>query len=107
MGKAAEPADDIGVVLGPFQVFGIPCGACQLDAAELVGEVLRMIEGQIEEFAQGRIDPCVDAVLDGAVRHLARQGIAGIGPRIAAEYVAGKLIEHDHERQRAVIARFP
>ena len=48
-----------------------------------------------------------DDAFDGAVRHLACLGIAGIGPGIAAEHVAGKLVEHDDERQRAVIARLP
>ena len=70
-------------------------------------QMLRMHERQIEEFAQRGIDPRVHAAIDGAVRHLARQGIAGIGPGVAAEHVAGKLVEHDDERQRAVIARFP
>ena len=40
-------------------------------------------------------------------RHLARQRVAGIGHGVAAKHVAGKLVEHDGERQRAVIARFP
>ncbi len=37
MGKAAEPPDDVGVVLGPFQAFGMAGRARQLDAAQLVG----------------------------------------------------------------------
>jgi hypothetical protein len=37
MGKAAEPADDIGVVLGIFQVFGVAGFAEEIDAIELVG----------------------------------------------------------------------
>ena len=37
MGEAAEPPDDIGVVLGPFQAFGMAGRARQLDAAQLVG----------------------------------------------------------------------
>ena len=41
------------------------------------------------------------------LRYLARQRIAGIGPGVTTEHVAGKLVEHDDERQRAVIARFP
>src|SRR5258708_30948430 len=50
--KAAEPADDIGMVLGIFPVFGIGRAAEQLDAAQLVGQMLRMHERHIEEFEQ-------------------------------------------------------
>ena len=55
--KASEPANDPGMVFRPFQVFGMPGLPRQLDAADLVGQLLRMHERQIEEFAQLRIDP--------------------------------------------------
>ena len=61
MRKAPEAPDDIGVVLGPFQAFGMAGRARQLDAAQLVGEVLRMHERQVEEFTQSAIDPRIHA----------------------------------------------
>ncbi len=108
MREAPEPADDVGVVLGVFQVFG----SRRLSANSSMqrnwsAQMLRMHEGQIEEFAQRRIDPRVGAAVDGAARDLARQGVARIGQRVVAKHVAGKLVEHDVERQRAVIARLP
>ncbi len=51
MGKAPEPPDDIGVVLGPFQVLGMAGRARQGDAAQLVGHVLRVHERQEQESA--------------------------------------------------------
>src|SRR6201747_2794141 len=66
-----------------------------------------MHEGQIEKFTQGRIDPGVDAAVDGPPRHAKRQRVAGIGSRMAAKHVAGKLVEHNDERERTVVTRFP
>ena len=66
-----------------------------------------MHEGQIEEFAQDRVDPRIDAAIDRTVRHVLREVVAGIGPAVATKDVAGKLVEHDDQRQRAVIAFFP
>ena len=74
MGKAAEPPDDIGVVLGPFQVLGMAGRARQLDAAQLVRQLLRMHERQIEEFPQSAVNPGVRTAFDGAMRHLAGEG---------------------------------
>ena len=35
------------------------------------------------------------------------QRIGRIAAHVAAKHVAGKLVEHDDERQRTVVARFP
>ena len=90
-----------------FWFSALPAAREQLDAAQLVGELLRMHERHVEEIPQA------GSIRASAPRSMARRGdlarerIAGIGPDIAAKHVAGKLVEHDDERQRAVIACFP
>src|SRR6516162_11310474 len=69
--------------------------------------MLRMHEGQIEELAQIVRDAQIGASGDGAVGDVARHRIAGIALWVAAEHVAGKLVEHDGKRQRATIALLP
>src|SRR5579871_984087 len=96
--EAAEPADDVGVLLGVAKVLGIVSVSEQLDAAELVGQMLGMLERQIEKFEQGWIDPRVDPTGERAMRHVARLRVARKGPGVAAKHVAGKLVEHDDER---------
>src|SRR6185437_2378999 len=93
--EAPEAADDIGMQLGIFEVLGIGRIAEQFDSAKLVGDLLRMHERQIEKLAQRRVDPCVDAAIDGALCHLACVCVGGIRPRVAAKQVEGKLVAHD------------
>src|SRR5256714_3734624 len=107
MRKTAEPADDVGVVEGVFQLFGVVGLAEQLDATELVWQMLRVHERHVQEFEQHGIDPRVGAAVDGAARHLARHRVARKGEGVAAEHVAGKLVEHDGERQRGLVGSFP
>src|ERR1700722_8288815 len=76
MRKAAEPADDVGMVLGVFQVLRPAGGAEELDATQLIGEVLRMHEWYIEEFEQLRLEAPVRAARDRAVCDLKRQRVA-------------------------------
>src|SRR6267142_3745582 len=52
VGEAPEAADDLGMVLRPLRAFSQARLSRQFDAAHLVGELLRMHEGQIEEFLQ-------------------------------------------------------
>ena len=54
MRKAAEPADDVGVQLGPFHEVGVAGRAEQRDAALLVGERLGVLERQVEELPVGQ-----------------------------------------------------
>ena len=42
--KAAEPADDIGMILGVFQIVRLPALAKEFDATQLIGQMLRMHE---------------------------------------------------------------
>src|SRR3954447_1501814 len=107
MRKASEPADDVGVPLGISDVLVVGGGAEQLDAAQLIGQMLRMHERHIEEFEQRRLDARIGAAVNRAARDLARLRVAGIGHGVIAKHVAGKLVEHDGERQRAVIGGLP
>src|SRR5262249_54983779 len=53
VGESAEAADDVGVQFRPFEGVGIAARAVERDAALLVGEILGMLERQIEERAFG------------------------------------------------------
>ncbi len=105
--ESAEPADDLGVLPRVFQVLGIVGVLKQRDAVQMVGQLLGMHEGHIEEFEQGRVDPAICAAPDRAAGDIPRQRVAGKGLRCAAKHVAGKLVEHDDERERAVVIVFP
>src|ERR1700739_20033 len=50
MGKAPEPADDVGMILGVSKVVGIAGLTKQFDATLLVGQLLRMHERHGEKF---------------------------------------------------------
>src|SRR6185312_6349067 len=105
MRKADEPADDVGVPLGIFEVEGSV--AEELHAAKLVGQILRMHEGHVKKFAQGRLDPRIGASGECPTCDLPRQSVARVGLRVTAKHVAGKLVEHDGQCQRAFVARLP
>src|SRR2546426_12599745 len=64
MRKTPKPADDVGVVEGVFQLFGVAELAEQLDATELVGQMLRMHERHVQEFQQHGIDPRIGATVN-------------------------------------------
>ena len=85
-----------------FSSSASPVGAEQRDAAFLVGEVLGMLERQVEELRSRRLDLPVEASRQRPVGDRARQRIGGKGARAAAEHVARKLVEHDGQRQRAL-----
>src|ERR1043166_6254454 len=99
MREAAEAADDVAVLLGVFQVL-IARRAVKLDAAELVGEFLRMHERQEQKAAVFGRQVLVVGALERAVGGRARQRIGREGARLAAEHVARELVEHDHQRER-------
>jgi len=50
VGKATEPADDVGVQLRPFQKVRIAGGGKQRAASLLVGHCFRVLERQIEKL---------------------------------------------------------
>jgi hypothetical protein len=77
MGKAPEPADDVGMILGIAEIVAIARVTKQFDAALLVGQMLRMHERHVEKFQQGRLDTLVRAARDGAGRDLATSRASG------------------------------
>jgi hypothetical protein len=64
-------------------------------------------ERQVEEAAQGGLDLPVKALLDRPVGRVNRRRIGAVGPPRAAEHVAGKLVEQEHEGERAVGRQLP
>src|SRR3954447_8885535 len=79
VGEAAKPPDDVGVLTRVFQVLGIVGVLKQRDAMQLIGQVLGMHEGQIEEFEQDRIDPLICTPRNGVAGDVARLRVAGKG----------------------------
>jgi hypothetical protein len=76
MRKAPEPADDVRMFLGISEVFRIVGSAEQVDAAQLVGQVFRMHEWQIQELQKGRLDLSVGAAGKRAACDLERQSVS-------------------------------
>ena len=70
MGKATEPPDNIGMFLGIVEVIGIAGFAEEVDATQLVGQMLRMHERHVEKFQQGFVDTRIRAAGYGAARNL-------------------------------------
>ena len=93
MGKAPEPADDVGMLLGMPREFFFAVAARQLEAVLLVGQIFRMHERQIEKLAFRMRDFLIEAASDGALRHGASHGVAVVAASLPAEHVARKLIE--------------
>ena len=63
---------------------------------------ITVVSGRFEDlraaFNKLSDDPRVQAAFDGTGCHLARQRVGGVGPDLAAEHVAGKLIEQADQR---------
>ncbi len=79
----------------------------QRHAAVLVGDRLRMHQRHIDELPQLHVHALVDAMLDRSLCGCKRKRVGCKGARIVAEHVAGELIEHDDEAERAVVGRLP
>src|SRR5262249_29385037 len=105
--EAAEPADNVRMQLGPFDRIGIAARAVERDAPLLVGNLFGMLQRQIEESALRHREALVEAARDRAPRNLSRERIGREGARAAAEHVAGKLVEHDDEGERALRGLVP
>ena len=73
----------------------------QADRLVLVGEVLRMLERQIDEHALDRSKRLVEAAGDQRRARFPRLGIGGERLGRAAMQVAGELVQQDDQRQRA------
>src|SRR5262249_48595978 len=112
VGEAAEALDDLLVAEHVFHLLegGFAGGAAMLlgpapeqrDRARLIPGLLAMLQRQVEEEAAIEWRAPVEAALDGGVGGSARPTIAGVGAQRAAMDVAGELVEHQHQRQRAV-----
>ena len=91
--EAAEAADDLAVDAGVQQVVGAGRrhpGQEQPHAAVLVGLVLGMLEGQVEELPPGFGKAQVPAQVDGLAGGIEGEGVGGEGLRPVAEHVAPK-----------------
>ena len=76
MRKASEPADDIGMFLGILEVLRIAGAAEQFDAAQLVGQIFRMHEWQIQKLQEGSFNAFIGAAGERAVDDLKRVSVA-------------------------------
>ena len=101
MREAAKAGDDVVMMLGPA-VFGLALhpGLEQFDLPVLVGAILRMLEGQVEEAADIALDlqvvpgrQCAPGEQQG--QRIRRKGMAG-----APEHIAWKLVQQDQQGQR-------
>src|SRR5919112_1009061 len=100
-----EPLDYVPVPCGVGGYVGSPWLVRkppeELDGAALVLPVLAVHERHVQEHPlEGRELP-VQRVLDGVPGGLERCSVGGVGASVAAEHVAGELVEHDDERQAA------
>ena len=67
----------------------------------LIGQLLRMAEGEIEEARKLRFHRVIMSGADGSRRYAARHFIGGVHTRRAAKGIARKLVQQQQKRQRA------
>src|SRR5689334_5668704 len=99
--EPSEPPNDAGVNFRPFQIFRIACGFVQSYAALLVGKILGMLKGKIEEVLQLLRHLTVESTHDGSGRDRARQWIGCKRARVAAKHVSRKLVQQKEQCQGA------
>src|SRR3954451_21751046 len=102
MRETSEAPDDIGVQLCPACEVGIAKRAHERDRTLLVAQAFGVLEWEIEKLPLGRRDLSVQPASNCAFGHPARKRIGRESIRLAAEHVAGKLIEHNDERKRRI-----
>ncbi len=101
MREPAETGDDGVMVLGPAVVrLALHPGLEQVDLPVLVGAILRMLEGQVEEPADIPLDLQVVPGRQGAPGEQQRQRIRREGMARAPEHIARKLVQQDQQGQR-------
>lgn len=101
MRKPAEPLDDGAVAARESQTVDIARQRAQRLAAALVHQVFRVHERQIEKAPQRQGEGAVESPRHREVGERAGVRIGGVGPRLAAKHVAGRLVEKEDQRQRA------
>ncbi len=99
MGEAAEAGDDVVVMPGPLQGLGIPERLVEADGARLMERILGMREREVEELAEQRVDPRIEALGDGALCCNKGSRIRFVDPGGSPEHVSGELVEEQHQRQ--------
>ncbi len=100
MRKPAKAGDDGVMVLGPAVVrLAVHPGLEQLDLPVLIREILRMLEGQVEEPADIPLDLQVVAGRQCAPGKQQRQRIRREGMARAPEHIPRKLVQQDQQRQ--------
>src|SRR5215210_2044537 len=103
--EAPEPLDylpvprGVGGYIGPARP--VREKAEKLDGAALILPVFAVHERHVQEHPLEGGELPVERVLDGVPGSLERRSVSGVGASVAAEHVAGKLVEHDDERQAA------
>src|SRR5882762_8689629 len=97
MRETSEAPDDIGMQLCPARKVGTAERADERNRALLVGQAFGVFERQIEEQPLGRRDLLIEPARDRALGHATRKRIGREGIGLAAEHVAGKLIEYEDE----------
>src|SRR5215211_3003662 len=103
--EAPEPLDylpvprGVGGYIGPARL--VREKAEKLDGAALILLVFAVHERHVQEHPLEGGELPVQRVLDGVLRGLERRPVGGVGAPVAAEHVAGELVEHDDERQAA------
>ena len=95
------------MLLGVFRELIVAVAARERDAAFLIGEIFRVLEGQIEELTLDMRDLSVEPASDGAIGDGAGDTVGLVGAPVAAEHVARELVEHDDERERTLRRLLP
>src|SRR6185503_18518831 len=85
MGKAAEAANDVGMLLGVCHEFVVAVSARQVQASALIGQHFRVHERQIEEAALVLRHLPVEAALERTIGDGARNRIRLVGTRLPTE----------------------
>src|SRR5690606_16508965 len=112
MGKAPEAGNDVAMAHGVVQVFRglrrlVSQFAKQRDAALLRGQVFRMFERQVGEYALHGCQPAIRTPLQQAQGCGQGLGIHFERLRRIAPYVARELVQQDDPRQRPQRGVFP
>ena len=106
MWKSSEARDDLMMPACPFEAAcgrGVSLEACeQFEGAALILESLAVLEGEVEKRTLDRHERAMEASRERRRGNGARLLVGGEGARLTAEDVSGRLVQKDHECERAV-----
>src|SRR6185437_4482330 len=97
--EAAEPLDDVAVVLGVTELMIVAKLGEQQHRAVLILELLAVHERHVEELAFIRRLLLVETAIDSSLRDCQSVGVSRVGVGVAAEHVARELVEQDDRRE--------